>query len=205
MAIDLIKLIIADTTKIAISGDTIRIIEKDNTGKPDTLKKLIIKKVNSSNTLAFKFDFYNKPSNYFSEKNKIYVNKGCDCILFTQHKSVNYILFLEMKSFDFKEKDVANKMWCSLGFIKYLNFKIKKLHNYSLNDFRYCFFSVCLKKPARFDKFVMRTPPKIQFVSTRYNNGVTDCSITEISQETSHDFSIDIDTIITQGRFNALN
>ncbi len=171
--------------------------ENDNKGRTKTLKKVIIKGLSDNDCFAFKMDYYQPTTKYFSMKQSL-VNKGCDAVIFSEKSKA--ILMCELKSYKFSGKEVANKLFCSLAFTKYLNYLSDKLFADAFESYGVVMIVFHLKK-SRSPKLRLRPGQDTTFSLSIYENDTKKClQILEISKRTPGNFQIHLDRIMRESK-----
>jgi hypothetical protein len=136
-----------------------RILKKDVIYKYDSnLKQFIIKedepkskikkiKIHSeeNNAVCFKLDCRKQKvaSNYINNEIEGLAS-GCDCIIFYSNNGRNLIIFVELKSNNFRDENVSNKYKASKSFSKYLlslNEEFFNSSSYPIPDLKYVLFT----------------------------------------------------------------
>ena len=198
MAIQILKKIMLKYPQISVDIDgNLTIHENDNKGRAKTLKKVIIKGLSENDCFAFKMDCYQPITKYFSTRQK-FINKGCDAVIFSKKNEA--ILMCELKSYKFSRKEVANKLYSSIAFTKYLNYLSDKLFADAFENYGVIMIVFYLKK-SRPPKLRMRPGQDINFNISSYENEMRNSlQIIEISKRTSGNFQIHLDKIIKESR-----
>ncbi|MDP8237803.1 MAG: hypothetical protein P9X24_01820 [Candidatus Hatepunaea meridiana] len=105
----------------------VRIKETDPSAK---LRSVDICGFQSESNIVYSFDKQPPLSNYISPDSGY--RKKCDAVVLTSYEGIDYLLFIELKSKNFSERDILDKFKSSRCFMDYIDSILKRFHNDNL-------------------------------------------------------------------------
>ncbi len=196
---ELFNLILNQEAKINLDTNKIVLKEK-NYDKNFALQKVTIENNRGEFVSAYKLDKFSPFSKFFNKKNKEGINKGIDAFIVLFYNNEYYLLFIELKSTKILKRQIAQKMFASIAFIKNIKYILSYFYNTHIDNFKSGAVVIALKKSTQLAKPQIR-PTEIEFKNVNYEiNEKQKIQILEIKKESSGSFTVKIDKLIKQLR-----